>query len=1526
MATVSGVAKFIGTVAGIAALIPGPHQPIAAAIAVAANVTAQLTAKKPPAMSGSVNRITLGANQPKPYLIGETYYGGNRINQEGFGGKVSKVNNPYMVLVDVYSGAGPVAGFVAPYLDFVPVTLNGNAATGYAAKHLYVYHQLGRTPEPAALSTHWVGSQTWGPQHKLSSYAAISWCLRFDEDGKRFAAGVPQTGAVWRGVLCYDPRKDSTYPGGSGPHRWADPTDTAAFAAAKATWEWSRCPGLHGLRYALGTWERDEANPDARYRKTFGPGIPIDGIRVADFAALANVCDANGWKVDGVIHEPGNRDDNMKNILAAGGAERCWIGGKLGLKLSAPRVALDTITEYDLATDEVEVGAMQGWESRLNTIVPKYRSADHKWEYVPSTAVTIATYLTEDGEEKAEERQYNLVQSKDQAAQLAAYELLDARELGEIVVTCKPRLRRYGAGDLLIVHLPDDGLVNQPCVVLKRTVDPVNMTVELILRGETAAKHDFALGRTGTAPPTPRLVAGDVLDDVAIDVPLPWGAVVGDGRPVDYADVTGENTSKDTNAVGGRPADALLARVDQINDVTIPAVNLAVATANQRIDAARQESNQAAADANARIDAADRVLDHAVRDFAAEVDRAQGADEALSRRIDSIVAESGGYDDRDIRAIIATEQTVRADDDRALGRRVDIVSASVIDGDDAVRAGVKITTDALARSDEAFAQRAEVIEASLGTVDNRILAKAQEITTAYVDADRALTQRIDSIVAEGGYDDTNLRAEISRVDTTAIDRDAAVGRRVDTVEATFSTGGGNMVPNSDLDTTDGWATGIHAPGGPLDPAPYMGLNAAGDPYHPPGENVLSFVQYGPPNTADESAYLDWGSRTFPITAGEYVQFSALVNCHRARVMVILAFRNAAGNFLSAIHSPFTGPVNAGGTALSDYARAGIVAARVPDGAVSAYLILRKYDTQAGQTDSYAWFLRPYVGAAREGQTAWNPYSVGRASPVLLGTVARVKETTDALARADTAFAERALLIEASLGTVDARIGAKAEEVTRAYADADRALASRATTLEAAASAVSTSIVFNDNFNYWPDGAILPARWSVWIAGGNFRTNRLSPGRGGGQYCVQTLNDNADVESGFVQTVYSAGAGKWVIEVTADFDGSGARGAGVTISGGWNIDFCSDPDVNGVVGDRANVVRSWTKMVDLDGSDQFNVHAMHGWSGFGRGMAPKYMVWHRVALRPATDGEIKAGKADATLNAPGGVLARIATTENTLADLPNRYAAATRTATLEAQLRGEAASSLGNTIGAVNGRIDETSNILSARIEDRATAIADAKAGAVAQTVQTLRSEYNGTAATVQQQAATLAAADGRTSVYWEVVGATGDGSTRVRLSKSDGQRGVFYVDADMIVDGTLLVNGSIITDKIANQAVTSSVAVSGGSEEASNGEVRIAQSAALNASGLGYTRVDIQYETSVSAGTSAGGAEMYLNRTQNGQTVRVGNPITVSTASARAPYSFWFLDNPAAGPVTYDLVLSTSSGTRIYYVFRASIAVSEFKK
>jgi hypothetical protein len=112
-----------------------------------ASFAAGTLAKTPPAR-GSVNAITIGTDQPMPYLIGETYYGGARVQQVGYGPTIDKVENPYALLVDVYSGAGPVEGLVDCQVEFesLGIGIGGGGATGYAAGFLWVNRQLGGAP------------------------------------------------------------------------------------------------------------------------------------------------------------------------------------------------------------------------------------------------------------------------------------------------------------------------------------------------------------------------------------------------------------------------------------------------------------------------------------------------------------------------------------------------------------------------------------------------------------------------------------------------------------------------------------------------------------------------------------------------------------------------------------------------------------------------------------------------------------------------------------------------------------------------------------------------------------------------------------------------------------------------------------------------------------------------------------------------------------------------------------------------------------------------------------------------------------------------------------------------------------------------------------------------------------------------------------------------------------------------------------------------------------------------------------
>lgn len=534
----SKVFKAIGTIASVLAFIPGPHQPFAAAIAVAANVGAAVTAKKPPAYTGNVSDIRIGADTVAPLMIGNTYAGGVLVHQIGYGPTVNDVPNTQLFMAVVYSAGGPIDAVTDYYADFQSVSFGSGSvpsATGYFSGFLYRSTQLGARPESAALATPtgWGTPPDWGTAYKLSGKAAVGWSLKWDSKSGKFAAGAPQFGIQGRGVKWWDPRDDSTYPGGDGSQRWADPrTDKSGHDDAWPTWLYTNNPGIVALGYALGRWERNESDTESEYQLTFGIGVPLDGIVVDDFIDLANLCDENEWTANGLLWEPGDKWANLKRVLEAGGADPCFKGGKLGLKLSAPRVSLDTIGRDDIAEGELKVPGCLPWRDRFNTVLPKCTSPAHKWQLQQSaTELTSSTFVAEDGEVKREEVPFEMVTDFNQCAQLAAYKLYDAREAGPITLSLGPRFRFYSGGDMLTVD--EDlaaylGLTTRTLVMLSRELDPATMTVTANFVTENADKHALALAATGAAPDSITIPTTEDLDGVATQL-LPPNEVIFDG-------------------------------------------------------------------------------------------------------------------------------------------------------------------------------------------------------------------------------------------------------------------------------------------------------------------------------------------------------------------------------------------------------------------------------------------------------------------------------------------------------------------------------------------------------------------------------------------------------------------------------------------------------------------------------------------------------------------------------------------------------------------------------------------------------------------------------------------------------------------------------------------------------------------------------------------------------------------------------------------------------------------------------------
>ncbi len=534
IATGIGAAAGIGLIAVSAGTLATAATVAAVASAVSAAAMAGSTAlMKPPDMKGSINQVLVGNNLPVPYCMGRSYSGGAEVYSDSAGDK-----NKDWTKVYAYTVAGPIDGFEKFNGDYSPLTfptesgglISGNV-NGYYNDFLFVNSRLGARPDTALTpASGRAAFRGWGASHKLSGIASASATMVFDKKGKRWSGGLPQWGMVAKWVKVYDPRLDGTYPGGVGTHRWAD----------EGTWAWSENPALHALAYARGRFVNGV--------KVAGAGIAQEAINIPRFVELANICDTNDWTIGGTVYEgPGiSKWDNLKRILIVAAAEPVWIGGTLDLHITTPRVALDTITIDDVIGN-IDVTAMTGWKDRINTIVPRVRLETHAWEYEQLEAIDSATYITEDGETKTEEFQFDLCQDKDQGAELAALMLVNRREFGPIEVQVKPRLMGYVPGEALELDLPEAGLVDQLAIIQSRQVDPGTGVVTLTLRSETTAKHAFALGRTGVAPPTPSLWTPEQIDDIASQ--LEDATVVGlisTSVPIDEDPVTPLLTATDT--------------------------------------------------------------------------------------------------------------------------------------------------------------------------------------------------------------------------------------------------------------------------------------------------------------------------------------------------------------------------------------------------------------------------------------------------------------------------------------------------------------------------------------------------------------------------------------------------------------------------------------------------------------------------------------------------------------------------------------------------------------------------------------------------------------------------------------------------------------------------------------------------------------------------------------------------------------------------------------------------------------------
>lgn len=512
------------------------------------SVGSSLLAKKPKAPSvnaANIDRLnsTIDLRTPRKIVWGNTA-GANDVRDQEYTDNQTvlhrfivvashKVHSIYEIWFDdelAWSSVSGVAAKFAGYLNVTPVT-EGNAGNA-----INISPRMGSSRRYTGLAYVYLRFKLTGNSKKTES---------------PFVQSVPTRVTIrTKGAYVYDPRLDSTVPGGSGSHRADD----------QSTWEWSdsasRNPALQLLWWMLG-WRING-------KLAVGGGIPPNRIDMESFITAANLCDedvsiaAGGteprYRSDGVVSEGDSPTVIMDALKAAMNADLDDVGGKLRLfvfhnDLGTP---LADFNENDIL-GSFEYRATAALDESFNVVRGTYTDPRDQalYQQIDYPQVELPS---RDGIDRIDTFPLALVQSPSQAQRLAKQRLQRMQFGGVFTATGQATWWKVQKNSVVRLTFAPRGWVNKLFRVaeLEHRVDG---TVPITLREE--ANQIYAWDEEESAPvlannglgynraENPIVIA---IDDSGAVIPTPGSPVVSTvrnefGEPRDPAQLLNDTLS-----------------------------------------------------------------------------------------------------------------------------------------------------------------------------------------------------------------------------------------------------------------------------------------------------------------------------------------------------------------------------------------------------------------------------------------------------------------------------------------------------------------------------------------------------------------------------------------------------------------------------------------------------------------------------------------------------------------------------------------------------------------------------------------------------------------------------------------------------------------------------------------------------------------------------------------------------------------------------------------------------------------------
>lgn len=359
----------------------------------------QALSKKPSMTGGSVTDVTFSADAYRTIPFGTVLTAGRRVYWRGYQKK-----NKRLAIVDQLAD-WECGGLKAVWVDGVRKSLDSVATVGTEHARYEVEDFDGRfivkffrgtmtqsaDSELVADEVDGVGATigTWTSNHRGAGVCYVSWSLSFSKDDK--ITQVP--GLLWEldGAKLYDPRKDSTN-GGTGPHRWNDPT----------TWEFSDNPAICSYNYRRGFFRNGI--------RIHGMGIPVYDLLHEVYETSANICDETviegggpekRYRVSLISNDDAEHRIALDAFDAAMAGESVERTGQFGVLAGASYNTEMTLRDTDLIVGKPwEYQPKRPISELYNAVHVSYLNMNQPWSTDTLTPITDAGYEAEDGNER----------------------------------------------------------------------------------------------------------------------------------------------------------------------------------------------------------------------------------------------------------------------------------------------------------------------------------------------------------------------------------------------------------------------------------------------------------------------------------------------------------------------------------------------------------------------------------------------------------------------------------------------------------------------------------------------------------------------------------------------------------------------------------------------------------------------------------------------------------------------------------------------------------------------------------------------------------------------------------------------------------------------------------------------------------------------------------------------------------------------------------------------------------------------